>query len=338
MAISGNIRKMLIPPKYILTPKISELLSTIESCKEVINSVDIPAEIEINIRRKSTLKSSLFSARIEGNNLSLEDLPRISSKDQRKVEVNNILVALNKAFQRSAKDLTLKDILELHSVVMKDLTDFLDLGKLRTENNAIFNSAGIAIYLPPRPNQVTPLLIRLVNFINSSKEQFVPIRACLAHYTFEKIHPFLDGNGRVGRVILQMVMQKSGYGMKGLLAVEEQLDKNRALYYRALEQSERDVTDYLEFMLEMVAEAARDAKNQVLEKKQTGVEDFLLPRRAEILAIIKDHGLVSFDQIRRRFLGINERTLRYDLKKLQDSGLIKKRGQTKGVFYELSQN
>ena len=61
---------MLIPPKYNLTPQISELLSSIEASKQIIDSVTIAPEIELNIRRESTLKSSLFSARIEGNSLT----------------------------------------------------------------------------------------------------------------------------------------------------------------------------------------------------------------------------------------------------------------------------
>ena len=61
----------------------------------------------------------------------------------------------------------------------------------------------------------------------------------------------------------------------------------------------------------------------------------LLPRREEIYYVIKDHQLVNFDIIRRRFMGVNPRTLRYDLKELQKAGLIKKRGVTKGVYYEI---
>ena len=67
---------------------------------------------------------------------------------------------------------------------------------------------------------------------------------------------------------------------------------------------------------------------------KTANEDFLLPRRLEIFNIIGDHRMVNFDTIRRRFLTVNERTLRYDLKKLADLGLIRKRGVTKGVYYE----
>ncbi len=327
---------MLIPPNYVLTPKISELLGSIESSRAIIDSVNIPAEIEANIKRRSTLRSSLFSARIEGNSLTIEDLPRVSSKDQKRIEIYNILKALNFISQRHARDLTLKDILNLHEMVMDGLIEKQDLGKFRTEANAIYNTAGIAIYLPPRPSQISSLLSKLLTYINSSKEQFVPIRAGLAHYIFEKIHPFLDGNGRVGRLLIQAVLTKGGYGMKGLASLEEYLDKERADYYHGLENTERDVTDYLEFMLECIASASIDAKTQVLEKKDTNPQDFLLPRRAELFNIINDQKLINFDSLRRRFLAINERTLRYDLKKLQDGGFIRKRGTTKGVYYEPS--
>lgn len=205
---------------------------------------------------------------------------------------------------------------------MNGLSEKEDLGLFRKDVSAIFNSAGIAIYLPPRPSQILPLINKLVAFINGQKESFAPVKACLTHFVFEKIHPFLDGNGRVGRLLLQAVLQKWGYGMKGLIPIEEYLDNHRALYYQALESTEKDVTDYLEFMLEAIDQTALKAKALVLEK------------RAEILNIIKDHKLVNFDAIRRRFLNVPERTLSYDLKKLQDSGLIRKRGVTNGVYYE----
>ncbi len=327
---------MLIPAKYFLTPKISQLLSSIEASKEVINSVTIPPEIEVNIRRQSTLKSSLFSARVEGNILTMDELIKKPSKDQKRLEVFNILKGLNQIYQRSSRDLTGKILLDLHKLVMHGLINSQDLGSFRKDVGAIFNSAGIAIYLPPRPSQIPSLINKLIVFSNSSKEQFVPIRACLAHYSFEKIHPFLDGNGRVGRLLLQAILQKGGYGMKGLLPIEEYLDNHRSEYYQALEDTEKDVTDYLEFMLEAIADTAQRSKDIVLEKQQVEAEDYLPLRRLEILNIIKDHSIINFDTIRRRFLDVPERTLSYDLKKLQDGGFIKKRGATKGVYYEIS--
>lgn len=325
---------MLIPPKYFLTPRITQLLQSIEGSREIINTVTIPPEIETNIRRQSVLKSSLFSARVEGNPLNLEELPKRPSKDQRKMEVLNILKVLNLIHQSGSHDLTVRQILKFHQQVLSGLCEKNDLGRFRQDIGAIFNSAGIAIYLPPRPAQLPGLMSRLVKFINSSKEIFVPVRACLAHYSFEKIHPFLDGNGRVGRLIFQAVLQKGSYGMKGLLTIEEFLDNHRGEYYQSLEASENDVTGYLEFMLEALEQTALKAKVMVLEKQKLETQDYLLPRRAEILNIIKDQRLVTSDAIRRRFMAVPSRTLSYDLKKLQDAGLIRKRGATKGVYYE----
>lgn len=325
---------MVIPAKYILTPQISQFLASIEVSKAVIDSITIPPEIETNLRRQATLKSSLFSARIEGNPLTLEEMTKTPSKDQRKIEVFNILKALNLIHQRGSRDLTVSFILELHKIVLSNLTEKENLGKFRSEVSAIFNAAGIAVYLPPPPRKILSLADKLVRFINSSKESLVPIKATLAHYIFEKIHPFLDGNGRVGRLLTQAVLTKSGYGMKGLLPLEEYLDNHRSEYYQALEAPERDVTDYLEFMLEAIAFTAQQIKELMLQKQNLEAKDYLLPRRAEILTLIKEHKLISFNQIQRRFLKVNDRTLRYDLKKLQDSGLIKKRGTTKGVYYE----
>lgn len=326
---------MLIPPKYFLTTKITRLLQSIEASKEVINTVTIPPEIETNIRRQSILKSSLFSARVEGNTLTLEELSKRPSKDQRRMEVFNILKALNLIHQTGSKDLTVKQVLKLHQIVMAGLSEKHDLGSFRQDIGAIFNSAGIAVYLPPRPSKLPGLMDKLINFTSNIKETFIPIRASLAHYTFEKIHPFLDGNGRVGRLVFQAVLQKGGYGMKGLLPIEEFLDNHRSEYYQSLEASEKDVTDYLEFMLEALERTALNAKEKVCEKQKVEAQDYLLPRRAEILNIIKDQRLVTFDAIRRRFIAVPPRTLSYDLKKLQDAGLIRKRGTTKGVYYEV---
>lgn len=326
---------MLIPPKYKLTPKISELLSSIEASREVIESVSIPPEIEINIRRESTLKSSLFSARIEGNTLVFDDLSKIPLKDQKRLEVSNILKALNWIYDKKGNKIKTSDILNLHKIAMKSLIAYENLGKFRRNMEAVFNSAGIAIYMPLPPRLIDSFIEELIKYANSSKEKFIPIRAVLAHYSFEKIHPFLDGSGRVGRLLIQLVLNANGYGMKGTLPLEEYLDNHRSEYYRMLEEPEKDATDYLEFMLTAISEAAEKAKKIFLEKQKFDPSDLLLPRRKEILDLIKEHKIMNFNQIKRRFSKINERTLRYDLKKLQDQKLIRKLGTTKGVYYTI---
>lgn len=326
---------MLIPPKYNLTNEVVELLNSIDASRGVIDSITIPPQIEQNIRRQSTLRSSLFSARIEGNDLTLDELTSTSNR-QKKAEVFNTLNALNWIEKRGVRDITEGDLIEMHKRILAKLST--EAGEWRHEMSATFNKAGVAIYMHPPPLQIRPNIKKLIKFINSERERFVPIRAMLAHYTFEKIHPFLDGNGRTGRLLIQKVLMQGGYGMRGLLGFEEYIDQNRSEYYRALEEPEKDVTDYLLYMLKALAETALQAKELVLQKQKAEAVDFMLPRRAEIYSIISDQKMVNFDQIKRRFGKVSARTLRYDLKKLQDGGFIVKLGNTKGVYYRLVKN
>ena len=325
---------MLIPPRYRHIPEITSLLTSIEGSREVIDAIAIPPEVETNIRRRSTLKSSLFSARVEGNPLTMDELTR-SSETQKKLEVMNILKAISYINSTKNRDVSEKDILKIHEISMKGLIEPDKLGRLRNNMEAIFNEAGIAIYMPPPPKQLPGLIQKLMKYVKSPKEKFVPVKAALAHFTFEKIHPFLDGSGRVGRLLMQKILAQGGYGMKGLLTIEEYIDNHRSEYYRMLEEPEKDATDYLLFMLTAIDETANGAKKLVMQKQEADVADYLLPRRGEIYTIIKEQKLIQFDQIKRRFMKVNSRTLRYDLKKLQDQGLIRKRGTTRGVYYEV---
>lgn len=322
---------MLIPPKYTLTKEITTLLGEIEAARAVIDATLVPIEIETNIRRKTTLQSSLFSARIEGNTLTMEELTP-GSTTQKKAEVFNVLKALEWLREREKKDITLSELLNLHKITMKGLTP--DAGQLRREVSAIFNSAGIAIYMPPPPKQAEKYLQRLLKFANSQKENFIPIRAALVHYSLEKIHPFLDGNGRTGRLLFQKVLMHGGYGMKGLCVIEEYLDNHRSEYYASLEEPEKEVTDYIIFMLTALRDASQKALSLIqYQTVHFSPEDALLPRRAEIVKIVKDQQMASIDMIARRFPAVNPRTIRFDIKRLVDGGFLTKLGTTKGAYY-----
>lgn len=321
---------MKLDHTYRSTPKIKKLLSKLKVKKQVIDLLPQFPQIELNLKRQSLLNSALYSARIEGNHLELNQLGSRSTKDLNKLEVFNLLDAFNWLYSpRAPKKLNLKIILKLHQLVLKNIKP---CGRLRGLPSAIFNQAGVAIYFAPPPNEVPELLTKLIDQINVSK-QIGPIKAAMAHFKFEKIHPFMDGNGRVGRLLLSFILMSSGYGFRGLISFEKYLEKHRSDYYDLLNTQKKDITEFVEFFLTALEFQSSQAISLIKNVNQETPEDSLMPRRLEILQTIRDHQLISFDFIKRRFLNISSRSLHYDLKHLIKQGFIKKRSQTKGALY-----
>lgn len=327
---------MVIPPQYTITPQILELVSKIDAIRIYLSLIKIPDLLKENIQRVSILKSSLFSARIEGNPLTLGDFDTISSDKQKKIEVFNILNAasfIDKEFKAGDK-ITKKNILDLHKIAMDNLTT--EKGILRNEMGAIFNMAGVAVYVSPPPKEISVLINKFLEYLNSDFEKFPIVNAFISHLIFEKIHPFLDGNGRVGRLLVFLILKSKKQNFEISVPFEEYLDLHKDEYYDHLGNGLKNPNDYLLFMLEAFYSQSEKTKELIeteLKKEQTF---FLPPRQEEIYNIIKDHGVTSFDTIRRRFTEVPERTLRWDLKKLLGLNLITKSGKTKGSFYKVN--
>lgn len=324
---------MKIPPSYSITSEMLLLISQIEAERLYFSSLALPQPIKEKIQRVSLLKSSLFSARIEGNPLRFSDLETGRAKDDTKQEIFNIVDAANILDKTGKEKITKNLLLQLHARVLRDISP--DAGHFRKEISAIFNQAGVAVYMPPPPNSVLGLVDRLLAYCNSDKEKFALINAFVSHLVFEKIHPFLDGNGRVGRLLIAAVLKAKGWDFVFTVPLEEYLDENKDEYYFHLDRGMQHTNDYLLFMLGAFHEEMERIRGQI-EKEAAKIEEpFLPPRQEEIYNIIKDHVVVSFDMIRRRFLQVPHRTLRYDLKKLVDSGFIEKTGEKRGRYYRV---
>jgi len=326
---------MRIPPDYKVTSEMLDLISKINANLMFLSSLNVPIQLKQKIQRISLLKSSLFSARIEGNPMTLETINKSKNDEEKNKEIFNILKAnkfLDKKVKKNFK-ISKKIIYELHSLVM-----FGELGKtttFRKEMGAIFNKAGVTVYLSPPPTQVADLIDQLTNYINSSQEKFPLICTLVSHLVFEKIHPFIDGNGRVGRLLIFFILKAKGYGDDYLISFERYLDENKSDYYYFLDQGFKNTEEYLIFMLTAFLKESEELK-KLVKTAQSRKTTLLPPRQEEIYLIIKEHKVVSFDNIRRRFLKVPERTLRYDLKKLVDKKLTVKIGETRGSYYKIN--
>lgn len=315
---------------YQETDAIKKLLFEAEALKILFQSLKILPHIEEKIRRESLLKSSLYSARIEGNPAeygNINDVDRLH-----KLEISNLLSAYNYIYSTGIpKHLTTSLIKKLHSMVMKNI--FPMAGSYRGESWAIFNRAGAVVYLPPAHFKVPGLMEDLILICRKSTHHPF-VKSAIIQFLFEKIHPFADGNGRVGRLVSTYILQSEGYGFRGLVPIEETIDNRRPDYYVALEPN-KDPTFLVEFILQSFVGQAKKISERLLSAGEEKPEDSLSPRRREIFEIIKDHPFSSFNFLSRRFSKVNTKTLHYDLGKLQKKGFIIKIGETRGATYRI---
>lgn len=312
------------------TKEIRQKLIEVEANKLVFDNTEVLPEVEENIRRQSLLKSSVYSAKIEGLH---EPEPAKGIKR----EVANLLKVYHLIYVGKEVDkLMIETVRKLHSMVMKNIS--VMAGKFRQEPWAIYNSAGFVIYLAPPHFKVPTLMDEYVDYVNNLPYHPV-INAAIAQFVIEKIHPFADGNGRVGRLMSALVLRKNNYHFRGILPFEEYTDNHRAEYYYALEP-DSDMTEFILYFLTSIVHASKSMLvdiGQLGQKEKNDKVNLLSPRRQEIVNIIKDHPLCSFEFLSRRFAQVNVKTLHYDLKKLQEVKLIEKAGLTRGALYKVKE-
>lgn len=323
---------MKFPPVFVLTPTIKQLLYDLDVLRAGYELHPVPAAQAVNLRRVSLLKSSLFSARIEGNPLELSDVNdiRLDNQNTHTIEVSNLVSAYEHLSGFITQEVVPDTLKKMHAFVLRDISK--DAGYLRQEESAIYNQAGVAVYLTPAPQHIRMLLDGLCAYVNSTKDPS-PIASGVAHIWFEKIHPFLDGNGRVGRLLSAYILKKGGYDFSGLVGNEQYLDEHRDDYYYFLGRDRRDVTEFVEFYLTALLSQANLSIKSAHDVGKPDKYAHLLPRRGEIMRMIEDHKMISFDFLARRFRAIPTRTLHYDLSQLIKAGLVQKKGSTRGALY-----
>jgi Fic family protein len=194
-------------------------------------------------------------------------------------EVLNYISAMNKGLDhiRSGRPLHLTLIKELHKDLMKGVRGKdRSPGEFRTVQNWVGPpGSGIegAIYIPPPPEEAARCMKDLERFIMGKFRLPPLIKAALVHSQFESIHPFLDGNGRIGRLLFVLVLIKEGHLEQPLLYLSHYLKGKRTEYYRRLQmvREKDDIEGYLRFILNGVHEAsieASDRSHKILDLKE----------------------------------------------------------------------
>ncbi len=255
-------------------------------------------------------REALLSSQIEGTQSSLSDLllfeldeaPGVSFDDV--VEVSNYVAALEHGLARLREGFPLSNRLlrEMHAKLLsRGRGAEKQPGEFRNSQNWIGGTRpGNAVFVPPPRGRLEDAMAALERFLHDETLPLSPlVRAALAHVQFETIHPFLDGNGRIGRLLIALVLHHDGVLRQPLLYLSLYLKQHRAEYYRLLEavRREGDWEAWLDFFLEGVEETATgavDTAHRLLELFRCDAE------RVEELGRRTASALRVLDALRRR--------------------------------------
>ena len=266
-----------LPPKLEYSPGLVLALSKADSTLSKLSGAGLllpnPDLLIIPYLKKEALSSS----RIEGTRISLSDYFLTEAKgaikeDLEATEVGNYLRAMNYALKKIERDqLSLDLIREMHKTLMKGVRgNELLPGSFRPVQNWIGpknTKIKDATFVPPPKEEVEKLMSELIDYLNKHDETPLLIKCALMHYQFETIHPFCDGNGRIGRSLITLYLCKKNKISKPLLYASDYFEKHRRDYYEILLNTNKtgNFEPWLKFFLEAIKVQSEDALDRTIK-------------------------------------------------------------------------
>ena len=314
-------------PPYKITGSILKLISSISENLGAINATHL-YKPPTKLRKRNRIKTIQSSLEIEGNTLTEEqitallDNKRVLAPQKDILEVQNAIKVYDKL--RNFNPNCLKDLEKAHKILMRGLIE--DAGKLRTKNVGIVKGSKVA-HLAPSGDMIKGLMNDLFKYLKNDTDIII-IKSCVFHYEFEFIHPFLDGNGRMGRLWQTLILMQH-YPVFEFLPVESLIKENQIEYYNVLSQSDKmgSSTPFIEFMLGLILQSLDNllkSQNRSLSVRDR-IELFKEKIGTDVFAR-KDYLL--------EFKDISEPTASRDLKWAVDSDVLEKTGAGRLTKYK----
>lgn len=313
-------------PPYEITAEILKFISTIS---EKIGEINAKYLVKANpeLRKQNQIKTIHSSLNIEGNTLTEEQITAILENKRVIGPQKDILEVINalEIYQNlhKLKPHNENDFLNAHKVLLQKLID--NPGKYRKQGVGIVKGSKVEHIAPPFEN--VPYLMKDLFVYLKDKSELTLIKSCVFHYEMEFIHPFLDGNGRMGRLWQTLILMQD-YPIFEFLPFETLISKNQVEYYKALSQSDKEgkSTKFIEYMLNIIDSSLSELLESTTKKLSQDDRINIFIENNEVEFTRKDYMNYYKD--------ISSATASRDLKKAVENNLIFKKGDKKTTTYQ----
>lgn len=349
------LHKFLQTPQYRITNLLLNGIGRVERAQGVIDAAPLLPTYERQMQHEALIDTIYASTHIEGNVLGRRAVEKVLAGEivtarqrdiQEIVNYRNCLNYVDKIYRDTRKAFNDVMIREFHRVLMRDLLPEPELGVFRQVQNYIVDArSGKTVYTPPPAKEVPKMMLKMCDWLaGASAEACHPvIKAALAHYMMEAIHPFIDGNGRTGRVVAMFTLYRDGYDTRKLFSLEEYYDKNAKTYYESLQsvlKTGGDATVWVEYFvtgfadqIEEVADRVQEYINAEMDRgKQHKLE--LNKRQFEAVRLIQQRKAITAAEYAEHFK-VSKRTANYDLAELMKKGVVRQEGESRSVKFRL---
>ena len=350
-------------PKYTITNKLLKSINQIIQAHALIVNAPLKPRWEAGLKHRALVKSVHSSTHLEGNPLTEQEVDQVlqGKKTKRKFrkrdvfEVTNyheVLQFISEAYNDPKLVINEAAIRHLHKLCMKNIEKMEnEAGKYRMVQNYIVSGRDRQpIYTPPPAQDVPALMKDLVEWIQKAEQEEVSpfIISAIAHYEFESIHPFVDGNGRTGRALATLILYKMGYDTKSLFSLEEYFDTYPEQYYGQLnkirksyhESPHADLTEWTEFFVQAIGVEMKGVETEIKEYLQqeelrTHVKrQEINSRQFKAVKHLQKNGSLQSHEYAKRFKCSRDTAVR-DLNELLERELIKTEGSGPQLRYVL---
>jgi len=299
------------------------ILDEIAEIAELVGHANASLGLSTNptLRRTNRIRTIYFSLAIEQNTLSLEQVTAVLNGKQVIAPPKDIAEVKNAyeiyEMMDSLNPYSVDDLLSAHGVMTRGLVE--ESGYFRSRPVGVVDKQGNILHFGTLPDYVPGLVTELLEWVRDSDFHML-IKSCVFHYELELIHPFADGNGRIGRLWHTLLLTQ-WKPMFAWLPVESIIHDRQDEYYQAINRSnnEAESTVFIEFMLSAIKEALMEAVKTGSAENMSAEEQ----RWYQIERFLKKNGTISNVDVREMF-GVSAATANRILARMTDKGKIQK--------------